>query len=191
MKKDTTEPTKVFDLIPGCDAAHRGITDFYARHLAALKKAFRAKANFDTGWYAVKHEIESGRISRTGALLHLEVSRSMDDGRDLVDTLIWEAAGGNAFADSGWDALDKAGFTTDETKESFMDDLLSELTDCDLIFDENDGRASSIISTRSFPALLAQMETLSDICSKELGIRYANALQHVKERIENLKGEAG
>ncbi len=63
---------------PGGSGAHRGVSDFYDAFKSELVRALRSGQDFDTGWYGVKHEIESGRIWRRGDELGADVSVSDD-----------------------------------------------------------------------------------------------------------------
>lgn len=123
-KPSQPTPIKVFSGLHGSDAAKWGVTDFYEDYEQALKAAIATGLPFDTGWYSVKKEIQSGRISRakTNGPITVEGSVSMDDGSDLLDTAFWKAAGGNQFCDSGWDALTKIGMSEQQIYD-WLDDL--------------------------------------------------------------------
>lgn len=181
----TTQTTMVTPIATN-DATHRGIADFYPESALKLKLLLKKKS-FDTGWFSCKHESRSARIARFDDQLLLNVQAFMDDGADLIDTLIWEASGGNDFAGSGWDALDKAGFEADESKEKFMDQLRDRLIELDLIFDENAEIASKQIEVKrvTFRRVCDELEALEDQVEQELDRRYQDALTFVKGEIEN------
>jgi hypothetical protein len=63
---------------PDGSGAHRGVGDFYDSFKSELVRALTSGQDFDTGWYGVKHEIESGRIWRSGNSFGAEVSVSDD-----------------------------------------------------------------------------------------------------------------
>lgn len=121
-------PFMVFASLHG-DGAHCGITDFYDEHAKSVKEAVRSGMAFDTGWYSTKKEIQSGRIRRQvkNGPISVEVSVEMDEDADLVDTAMWRAAGGNAYAGSGTDALDNLGLD-EEAADALIERLADETT---------------------------------------------------------------
>lgn len=77
----------IFAGLGGCDGAHRGVGDWYDPERKALAAALEIGADFDTGWYSVKHEIHSARIKATGNHITCEASVSDDfdtTGRGVV-----------------------------------------------------------------------------------------------------------
>ncbi|PNV83812.1 MAG: hypothetical protein C0610_16665 [Desulfobacteraceae bacterium] len=62
----------------GGDGAHCGLTDLYPNYTEALMKAIKTHGDFDTGWYASKKEIASGRIVRRDGLYIVSASVSDD-----------------------------------------------------------------------------------------------------------------
>jgi len=73
----------IFEPLHGCDGAKWGVSDFYEQNEAALLTALRSGEAFDTGWYGVKKEIESGRVYRPfaapeGMTIYVEASCSDD-----------------------------------------------------------------------------------------------------------------
>ena len=64
----------------GGDGAHWGLTDLYPEYLERVLNVLKSSEDFDTGWYASKKEILSGRIiRRSGAYI---VSASVSDDFD-------------------------------------------------------------------------------------------------------------
>lgn len=61
-----------------CDGSHWGITDWYEDIENALLAVLESGEDFDTGWYASKKEIWSGRVSLSGATFTLQASCSDD-----------------------------------------------------------------------------------------------------------------
>lgn len=79
MNMKTTENTPTFDFKNRRgDGAKWGVTDFYEEFEEELVCALFSGLNFDTGYYGVKKEIESGRVFRRGDTIHVEVSCSDD-----------------------------------------------------------------------------------------------------------------
>jgi SAM-dependent methyltransferase len=77
--------------IPGAapyDAAKWGVSDFYEDTREGLLRALQSGEAFDTGWYSVKKEIESGRVYR-------------EDGAPHGMTITCEAACSDDFDDEG------------------------------------------------------------------------------------------
>jgi hypothetical protein len=60
------------------DAAKWGVSDFYEDCEKALKDAIEAGEPFDTGWYSVKKEIQTGRVRYNGETITCEASCSDD-----------------------------------------------------------------------------------------------------------------
>lgn len=164
-------------------AAKWGVSDFYDDAAKVLRKALRERRYFDTGWYSVKKEIQSARIRRDENGLLLEVSCSMDDGYDLVDTLIWEALG--KVDPDGSSGLERLGFDTDEKREEFIEELLGELENYDLVYGENSETLSKKASLRvkSFPVICSWLDQLASDCNKALETRYQDAVTYTKQKL--------
>lgn len=62
----------------GGNGAHWGLTDLYPDYLERVLKAVKDARDFDTGWYASKKEIVSGRIVRRDGTYYVSVSVSDD-----------------------------------------------------------------------------------------------------------------
>jgi hypothetical protein len=60
------------------DGAKWGVSDFYEEAQESLLQALRSGEDFDTGWYGVKKEIQSGRVFREGNTIYCEASCSDD-----------------------------------------------------------------------------------------------------------------
>ena len=60
------------------DGAKWGVSDFYEEAQESLLQALRSGEDFDTGWYGVKKEIQSGRVFRKGNTIYCEASCSDD-----------------------------------------------------------------------------------------------------------------
>lgn len=60
------------------NGAKWGVSDFYEEAQEALLQALRSGEDFDTGWYGVKKEIQSGRVFREGNTIYCEASCSDD-----------------------------------------------------------------------------------------------------------------
>lgn len=88
------------------DGAKWGVSDLYDGFAEELGRALAAGADFDTGWWGVKKEIQSGRIRRAGSVLYVEASCSDDFDTEATGQVQIEAAG--ATVESIKDALDRA-----------------------------------------------------------------------------------
>lgn len=98
------------------DGAKWGVSDFYDEDREALLRALRSGEAFDTGWYSVKKEIESGRVYRpvaapAGMRIHVEASCSDDfdtegHGEGTVEIIPSEDA--ETLLDRICEALDRA-----------------------------------------------------------------------------------
>lgn len=60
------------------DGAKWGPSDFYSANEEALRRALADGSDFDTGWYGVKKEVQSARVSRQGSAITCRVSCSDD-----------------------------------------------------------------------------------------------------------------
>jgi hypothetical protein len=60
------------------DGAKWGVSDFYDEARESLLQVLRSGEDFDTGWYGVKKEIQSGRVFREGDTIYCEASCSDD-----------------------------------------------------------------------------------------------------------------
>jgi len=184
------EPEKPVRIFKGAtDHAKWGVTDFYEEDETELREALRSGAPFDTGWYGVKKEIQSGRITRPkrNGKLYIEVSTSMDSAMDLADTAMWRAAGGNAYCDSGLDALMKVGLTeerADETLESVGDDLgLGE--------DNTVSRDLWLHAKTGFDRLCQRMDEILDDADGENEVLFKALIERCKEAFDEIKREQG
>lgn len=100
----------------GSDAAKWGVSDFYDAHEAVLRKAVESGEAFDTGWYSVKKEIQSGRVwcKDDGDPIYVQASCSDDfDTEATCDPIEVE---GDDF-DAVVAALDKAIDAADELRK--------------------------------------------------------------------------
>ena len=70
----------VFENVAGLDAAKWDITDFYPEHEKALRDVIAIGGDWDTGWYACKKEIQSGRVWSNGSevICYASVSDDFD-----------------------------------------------------------------------------------------------------------------
>lgn len=177
---------KIFDGLRG-DGAHRGVTDLYPENESALRAALKDGLPFDTGWWAVKHEIQSARVSRPkrNGPISVCVSSEMDEPVDLADTAVWEAFGGNKTCDGGHDALTKLGFHDDQVYA-----VLEQLAQG---YDPQTSEyAEQTLHWRSgFEAICKALDNLADYCSDELKARYEGFVDYCKDYIASQKRQLG
>lgn len=182
------EPLRPFKELRG-DAAKWGVSDFYEAHELALKEALATRQPFDTGWYAVKKEIQSARIwrGRAGGPVLLQVSASMDDWPDLVDTALWSAWGKRLEADSGYDVLVKLGLSEQEA-QAWLDELVdSESSNACLGEDNSITRVAQCAGNIAFRGLCQRLDVLADSAEEELKSVYAGLVEHCAWRLSQLK----
>ena len=173
---------KIFEGL-GYDGAKWGVSDFYDEHEKVLRNALKDGLPFDTGWYSVKKEIESGRVCRSvkNGPITIEVSASMDEGSDLADTALWRAAGGNSYCDSGFNALEKLGFTEDEAFDelsNLADGYEAETTESD---------SCTLHWKSGFKSVTKALNSLCENCSQELKSTYEGFIEYCKDYVDGLK----
>ena len=114
----------IFDNTNHAYECHRGLFDFYPELETIFLEAFyNVDIPFTTGWYGPKHEVVYANITHNPSTLDytIEINNPMDEGRDLLDTSIWQLAGGNEVCDCGMDYLNNAlGMREDDAYE-FVD----------------------------------------------------------------------
>lgn len=180
--KITPPMAYIFKGLDGCDAAHRGVADFYERFSDALATALASGDPFDTRQYSVKHESRTGRVSRqrrNGPIL-VETSAHMDDLSSLVDTAFWRAAGGNDYADSGHEALTKLGQADDE-----IESLFEEQGDfCETVHSNSQ---QTLRWNSSFARVQAALRACENDCETELEHSYQALVESCKMKIAELR----
>lgn len=176
------------------DAAKWGVTDFYEEHEKAFRDALASRMPFDTGWYGVKKEIQTGRVfrERRGGRLALEVSASMDDWPDLVDTAVWEAAGKQLGAASGFDTLLHLGLSEADA-ERWMEDYVTALLASGSELGEGNSwtERGSLSGQAGFDRIAQELNTLMDRCGATLEAEYRALVEDCRTRIAELKLELG
>lgn len=170
----------------GAYGAHGDIGDLYDENAEALKVAIEKKGPFTTGWFSAKKEIESANVTReirNGPIL-VEVSQCMDEGHDLIDTLIWDAAGGNKFAGSGYDALEKI-LERGTDIQLAMDEILGKLSNIGIINsgDNCESDAGKLPPEATFDEVVAKMEVLVEGVGEDLDENYQEAILSVREML--------
>jgi hypothetical protein len=171
----------------GCHAASWGVTNFYDENEAALRAAIKDGLPFDTDWFSVKKEIQSGRVHRTkrNGPIYTEVSCEMDDAINLADTAIWRAFGSNAMSSCGDDALRKLGFPEDETYE-----VLKELAEG--YAPETTQRAEEKVHWKTgFDGVCKALNRSADYCDDELKSTYDGFVEYCKSFIGSVKRNRG
>lgn len=78
MQDNDTPATATFTFNRRGDGAKWSVSDFYEAFESELIRALSSGLDFDTGFYGVKKEIESGRIERRGDTIFVTVSVSDD-----------------------------------------------------------------------------------------------------------------
>ncbi|ABM96936.1 hypothetical protein [Methylibium petroleiphilum] len=182
-------PTRVFAGLKGMDAAKWGVSDFYDDNAEALRCAIATGNPFDTGWYSVKKEIQSARVSRArrNGPITIEVSASMDEARDLLDTAFWKAAGGNAYCSSGWDALTKIGLKEDEI-DSLFDDLAE---GCGIGENNTESDYRSLHWRTGFDGVCRALDALAGDLEAQLESIFRGVVGACEERFKGLKRDRG
>lgn len=150
----------------GWYGAQWGVSDIYEDLQQPLVDAIASGAPFDTEWYGAKKEIEYARISRqrrNGPILVEVRDCGMDEARDLADTVVWKAAGGNKVCDSGWHHLANLGLSEDDIER-----VLEELADASEIGDDWSVEREATLHWKSgLPRILAKMDELMAECCAE------------------------
>jgi len=82
-KQKQTPAIYAFNKKPG-DGAHHGVDSPYDAVVDELMRALDSGLDFDSGWYASKKEIESGRVARRGDVVWTSVSVSDDFDNEAV-----------------------------------------------------------------------------------------------------------
>lgn len=178
------EPVKVFEGM-GMDSAKWGVSDFYDEEREALKAAIASGEAFDTKWYSVKKEIQSGRVRRERyhGPIHIEISCAMDEDRDLVDTAFWRAAGGNPYCGSGWEALAKHGLT-----ESEIDQVIDEMAEANELGEDNCAYRDTVLHWKcGFDKVCDTLDELCDQAEKELNNWYESTVESCKWKLEVIR----
>lgn len=208
------KPIDVFSGLSGRYAARWGASDLYEEYEPRLRDAVATGKPFDTRWYGAKKEIVWARVSRkrTHGPILVEASQCMDDSRDLVDTAFWDAAGGNAYCDSGADALEKHGLSEDEWIAA-VDDIIEQTglaedpytDDPDEILDhiigmmegamEEDGNClqdSVTLHWKSgFDRVIDALDTCESNTRQALDALYARVVAACKEKLKAIREEKG
>jgi hypothetical protein len=102
----------IFANLPGCDGSHCGLSDLYPDRERRLKAALKRHKPFDTGWWASKKEIASGRLSsEDGKTILAEASVSDDfdtEGKGSCETETWTFDACERALGEAWHAADEA-----------------------------------------------------------------------------------
>jgi hypothetical protein len=178
-----SNPINPFDGISGLDAARWGVSDFYPEHQKALESVIATGKPFDTGWYSVKKEIQSARISRAKhrGPISIEVSSCMDEGHDLIDTALWRAAGGNDVSSSGYEVLSMLGLDEESSRKTIAD-----LADEANLGEDNCSRSDLTIHWNSGLKRVKQgLNECSSETQRELENWYQAAIEICKRFISN------
>ena len=101
---DDDDKTNILESVSGRYGSRWGLDDMYPETEEVLRSALDSDKDFYARWGA-KKEIVWCEVERTEGEVFVTVTTSIDDLADLVDTLIWEAAGGNDVCDSGFDYI--------------------------------------------------------------------------------------
>lgn len=157
--------------------AHWGLTDLYPGFAATLRGQLESCKPFELSWGAKKAiRYATVKCERPAGDVCIEVRAYMDDGEELLDTMIWEAFGGNEFAESGTAALARAQKDPD-SREALLD-LLGEL---ELVQNENVARASArVFCEASYEEVLEEIDACEEQAELKLRERYAAALEEVR-----------
>lgn len=82
-------------------AAKWSLSDFYEEDEVILKNAIASGENFKAEW-GCKKEIHYASLEKNDNGICIEVRVYIDELEDLLDTAIWQAAGGNDVCSCGW-----------------------------------------------------------------------------------------
>ncbi len=159
------------------DGAHHGLTDLYPHKMESLQEALAAGEDFTTGWYSSKKEIQSACITVRNGEAFVEVTISIDDSSDLIDTAIWNALGRNEYAGSGYDAMRKKyPGITDEQIDQVIDEMAME---CGLGEENTSVRRSECNADQE--SILNTIDNITDDGVEELD----TAVESIYEYVEN------
>lgn len=127
MKVNLTEingkPVPEYDITPGFDCSHWGLTDLYPECEENLKKLLQSGLDFVTGWCSCKKEIVSARYSRIDGVIGVEVCESIDDlweSDDLITDAMWDVSKGEEIPEDVYDNF--VGFIRDICIDAGVDD---------------------------------------------------------------------
>lgn len=165
----------------GGDASKWGVSDFYEGHEKVLKAAIEHGTPFTTGWFSSKKEPQSGKITRhaRNGPIEIMVSVCMDDGPDLVDTIIWEAAGKSA--GSGYDFMKKF-MKTEKAINRAIDKLLEILGAYELVYNENCIKeVLEVADDADFSDVVSTLDGMATELEATLDGRYQEAIEVAKE----------
>lgn len=178
------------------DAAKWGISDFHDDHAKALQEALASRRPFDTGWYSVRKEIQSGRIwrERRAGAVQLQVMASMDDWTDLVDTAAWQARGQRIGAGSGYATLRQLGLD-EQGAEAWLCEQADHWAEVAEVSELDDGtsvtRDSRHAGNIGFKRLCRQLDALADACERTLRETYDALVEETAERLDALRRSMG
>ena len=182
QKEDLVATRKVFEGLSG-DAAHSGIVDFYGDHETALRVAILSGEPFTTGWYCVKKEVQSGRVTRTrrNGSIEVEVSLQIDDPEVLAGTAFWKAAGGNGAGANGREGLLKLGMS--EARQTELISLVAQYVAGSCV-----SKGSAALHWKcGYAKVCRQMEALAGSCDRELEGVFESCVEYCSELIEEAK----
>ena len=108
--------------------AHWGLTDLYAEDAANLKQALKSGEDFVFD-YGCKKETHYCTVRRTDGILKVSARAYIDEIDDITDAVMWEAFGGNDYADSGYGAIAKYHDLDPAENESRILDILEECSE--------------------------------------------------------------
>lgn len=175
------------------DAAKWGVSDFYEAHEAALRAALASRKPFTTGWYGVKKEIQSGRIwrERTNGPVFIEVSASMDEWPDLVDTAVWKAMGKQLGSSGGHDTLVKLGLSEVEA-DAWVERVVDGQASYSELGEGNSvSRTDRLAYNVSYATLCNRLDAAVYNCEQELRSVFEGLAEYCKELLETTKRERG
>lgn len=164
-----------------------GLTDFYDDVRPQVVALFDLDATYKLGWGA-KKEIEFCTVERnaTGTIT-ITATTQMDDGDDLVDTLLWVAdekrEGAGAYV------LSRERLDVETSFESLRDIL----RDTDLVLEENITRARRIVHAPTIPqgarfnVICAEIDAAGDEATAAQNLRYMLAVKTVQAWLKQHK----
>jgi hypothetical protein len=166
------------------EAAKWGVADLYPELEEELRRALDGGRPFTTGWYSARKEPQSGRVTReaTWGPVNVEAGVCMDDGKDLIDAIVWEAAGKNEFAGSGREALMKLGVPEAQVVLQ-MHSLLDELADVISSGENCEERQETLPPDASFQDVAGALDALATEADQTQTAAYEEAVEYIKVRL--------
>ena len=181
-------PAYVFERLRG-DAAKWGVSDFYPANEIALRKVLESRVPFDTGWYSVKKDLQSGRIQRvrSGGQLTVEVTMSIDEWDALVDTAVWSCRGEELEAQDGFDVLTRLGLTENEA-QAWLSDLAASEASYSELGEGNSWQGQTTLSGRvGYARLVEALDELATQGERELHAVFEACVEQCKASLAKLR----